>query len=137
MSISPQLRRLRFSLRTLFVVVTVVCVWLGWQVPIVRDRHGLLRWVRDFEGPVLTAGPEDDESLELPFFRRLIGDRAVTFIGFPSDVVSMEEIRRIERAFPEAEVVVPGTIAPIPKKWRRADGVKRYSNWRNNSRANP
>ena len=38
---SYQLSRpsLRFSLRTLFVVVTVGCVWLGWNVNVIRTRN--------------------------------------------------------------------------------------------------
>jgi hypothetical protein len=38
-------RWLRFSLRTLFVLMTVFCVWLGVQVKWVRDRHEAINWV--------------------------------------------------------------------------------------------
>jgi hypothetical protein len=42
----PRQRRwLRFSLRTLFVLVTVFCVWMGVQVKWVRDRHEAIEWV--------------------------------------------------------------------------------------------
>ena len=43
MSEAPKRRWFRFSLRTLFVVVTVCCVWLGWQLHIVRERQAMLR----------------------------------------------------------------------------------------------
>jgi hypothetical protein len=41
MSEAPTSRRrwLRFSLRTLFVVVTVLCVWLGYELNWIRQRH--------------------------------------------------------------------------------------------------
>jgi hypothetical protein len=35
-------RRLRFSLRTLFVVVTVGCVWIGYSLNWIRQRHEFL-----------------------------------------------------------------------------------------------
>jgi len=35
-------RWFRFSLRTLFVVVTVVCIWLGWNWRTVRSRQEIL-----------------------------------------------------------------------------------------------
>ena len=44
MNRAPRRRSLRvaFSLRTLFVVVTIIGVWLGWQLSIVRERKTLL-----------------------------------------------------------------------------------------------
>src|SRR5262245_58654935 len=42
MSELPAKRRwFRFSLRTLFIVVTAICLWLGWQVHLVRERNDL------------------------------------------------------------------------------------------------
>ena len=38
----PKRRWFRFSLRTLLVTVTLLCVWLGWQARIVQERKGLL-----------------------------------------------------------------------------------------------
>jgi len=35
-------RRWSFSLRTLFVVVTLAACWLGWQLNWIRDRHAFL-----------------------------------------------------------------------------------------------
>ncbi len=39
MTIAPKRRWFNYSLRTLFVVVTVLCVWLGWNVNIVQQRR--------------------------------------------------------------------------------------------------
>ena len=35
---TPKRRWLRFSVRTLLAAVTIVCLWLGWQVSIVQER---------------------------------------------------------------------------------------------------
>ena len=35
---TPRRRYFRFELRTMFVVLTVFTLWLGWQAKIVRDR---------------------------------------------------------------------------------------------------
>ncbi len=37
-------RRFRFSLRALFVAVTVVGVWLGYHFKWIRDRHAVIRF---------------------------------------------------------------------------------------------
>jgi len=39
-------RWFRYSLRTLFVLVTVFCIWLGVQVKWIGDRHEALQWLR-------------------------------------------------------------------------------------------
>src|SRR5262245_53532355 len=38
MTASPKRRWLRFSLRSLLIVVTIFGVWLGWELQIVRHR---------------------------------------------------------------------------------------------------
>jgi hypothetical protein len=42
MADAPKRRWLRFSLRTMFVAFTVVAVWLGWNVYIVRQRKAFI-----------------------------------------------------------------------------------------------
>src|SRR5262245_40780517 len=56
----PDRRRFRFSLRTMFVALTVVAVWLGWNVSLVRQRRELLAELQAGEcftipGPVSVA----------------------------------------------------------------------------------
>src|SRR6185295_19980991 len=43
---SPRRRWFRFSLRTLLVVVTLLCVWLGWQIHAVRQRSAIIAELR-------------------------------------------------------------------------------------------
>ena len=42
MTAPPKRRWFRFSLRTMFVAVTVFGVWLGWQLKIVREREAII-----------------------------------------------------------------------------------------------
>ena len=34
-------RHFRFSLRTLLILVTLLCVWMGWQIHVVRERKAI------------------------------------------------------------------------------------------------
>ena len=45
-------RWLRFSLRTLLVVVTVLGVWLGVQVNPVRKQRNAVAWIQEVGGTV-------------------------------------------------------------------------------------
>lgn len=47
---TPHRRWFRFGLRTMFVVLTVFSLWLGWQAKIVRDRRGLWHMINDRGG---------------------------------------------------------------------------------------
>jgi hypothetical protein len=121
--------RLRFSLRTLLVLMTVLGTalgWLGWQVQIVRERKAVLREIERIGGPLgfeyFGLGDEEfsliDGSAELSrehyayaglnVVRLLLGDKScITLIVFqPLDFPLAE---RMEKAFPEAEltIVVP------------------------------
>src|SRR5215213_2601796 len=44
MRLFPKRRWLRYSIRTLLIAVMVFCVWLGWQVSIVRERRSFVEW---------------------------------------------------------------------------------------------
>jgi len=42
---APKRRWLRFSLRSMFVLVTLVAIWLGWNVHVVRQRNDMTTWL--------------------------------------------------------------------------------------------
>ncbi len=50
----PKYRRrwLRFSLRTFLIVLTILCVWLGWYLHRVEQQRAAVRWVRENGGAV-------------------------------------------------------------------------------------
>lgn len=113
MNDKPRANWFRFSLRTLFVLVTILCVWLGWQLNIVRERR-LIRtdWSASSKFQFMTAESYDTDfsygpvaTATIPLPRRLMGDEAIQLIWYswyqpPSD----EEVQRIADAFPEATI---------------------------------
>jgi hypothetical protein len=134
---SSNRRWYRFSLGTLFLVVTVFGCWLGWQMSVVRHRLVMKEFVIGHDGMVV----EDDDygvreayrnsyplpadvtqkSMEVPWIRRLMGDHAAAEITVP-DWLDPGDKERIERAFPEAyiaEVVsepdIEPTMSHLPK----------------------
>src|SRR5262249_14468208 len=43
-TLTPRRRWFRWSLRTMFVVLTAFCLWLGWNVNAVQQRKRLMDW---------------------------------------------------------------------------------------------
>ena len=103
--------RFAFSLRTLFIVVTVVAFALGWQLSIVRERHAIIAEIRRTGGTLWDDGVSeayDDEFNEIEgyrvsAFRRLLGDKTYRTVYIPPPI-GAEWIERAELAFPEAEL---------------------------------
>src|SRR5262245_52434759 len=93
---SPR-RIFSFSLRSLLVVITLVCVWLAWESSVVRQRQRMLAQVRashSFE--VTTAktwaasfptGNAPRPVAQIPVLRRWLGDEAVQEIGYYGHMV--------------------------------------------------
>jgi hypothetical protein len=104
----PKQRWFRFSLRTLFVVITVVAVWLGWQASIVHERKALLA-----HGKASRVWEPFYSNKPLPWsIRTLMGDVPVQHIEMFSDP-SPEYRSRIEKAFPEATIRVHSSFPII------------------------
>ena len=118
-------RRWSFSLRTLFVVVTVLGCWLGWQVKIVRDRQALRRELElaasDSFEPYVAIGTRVDGSVSttwgrkwsvnpVPWYRRVLGDEPVGDLGVPNGWTT-SDVNRLRAAFPEAAI-----SGPIPNR---------------------
>jgi len=111
---APKRRWPRFSLRTLFAVLTVFCCWLGWNLQQIRERERILKVVLSYGGSTATI-PDVYRTGRLPFSWRLLGARRFDFVRVPtklyvntspSDLCGFEGFRRIETAFPEAKVVI-------------------------------
>ena len=88
-------RWLRFSIRTLLVAVTIFCVWLGWQVSIVRERKAVSEL---FEGKALALAAYDPPYAN--FVRRMMGD-APLLLNLGCENLTSDEIQRVKKAFPE------------------------------------
>jgi len=48
----PKRRWLRFSLRSFVIVLTIMCVWIGWYVYRVQQQREAVRWVEENGGKV-------------------------------------------------------------------------------------
>jgi len=110
-------RWFRFSLRTMFVVVTAFGLWLGLEVRDARQRADVLAWLgarRPLDKPLVTPGYDAAQNennrwayriadSELSWFRRLLGDHFVIVIVHPSRATP-EELQRVKLAFPEAVI---------------------------------
>ena len=57
----PRRRYLQFSLRTFLVLLTLVCVWFGWQVNRVNRQRKAVAWVLQMDGSVVYDSQYDDE----------------------------------------------------------------------------
>jgi hypothetical protein len=105
----------QFSLRTLFLVVTAVGVWLGWEAHVVRERKAALEEIQRAGGSSWTMAdfcqlwdqlqePRPKEaSATVPFVRAWFGDEPIPEIDVAHDAPPGEE-KRIAILFPEANV---------------------------------
>ena len=92
----PKRRWFRFSLRTLFVLVTIIGAWLGYQLNWIRQRHEFLAaryrtipaaWRSDLKPP------------EPPWQLRLLGEHRVNCLAVPKS-----QGPRARDLFPEAVI---------------------------------
>jgi hypothetical protein len=101
--VNPKRRWLRFSIRTMLIAVTIFCLWVGWQVSIVRERKSLVGLVSQRQYVTLNFWP--DPNVDLSWLRRLLGDQLLhATIFVPDGSLSDQERRDIERALPEARI---------------------------------
>jgi hypothetical protein len=124
MTSAPKRRWFRFSLRTLFVVVTVFGIWLGWQLHFVTRRKQAINWLEEAGGLAIhSSWVRDDPSLardrpdvlnwpQLPFWRRWLGDETIVEIWIPKDAYNEANIARLAKCFPEAVLRDPKTLEP-------------------------
>jgi hypothetical protein len=104
----PKRRWFRFSLRTLFVVVTVFGCWLGYELNWIRQRHEAIYWLEassdSWYAPSQTGAKVQADP---PWSLRLFGERAIVGIGMDRQQFtglvpySPTELKRL---FPEARV---------------------------------
>lgn len=97
---APSRRWLRFGLRTLLALTTLVGVWLGLQVDTVNRRRD---WIENM--PAGTILGYNDYQSSPPQIRKWMGDRTYAVIGLPHGT-QYTEIERVKSLFPESTVMV-------------------------------
>jgi len=108
----PKRRRwFRFSLRTMFVLLTILGVFLGWltvQFKWIHDRHEAQHWLQSKLNALIINSP----SRSPPWPLKILGEPKVDVIWIPlNESTRLEELKRL---FPEADVCV-GSESPHEK----------------------
>ena len=94
----PKRRWFRFSLRTLFVLVTIVGVaagWVAYQLNWIRERH---KFVVQY-GSVEFPGLKPNLNTGLPWSLKLFGELPEYEVLAPSS-----QVQRAQELFPEAAI---------------------------------
>lgn len=103
--VSPR-PRLRFSLRTLLVLVTVLCVWLGYQLNWIQERREARELLRR-NGAMWS---EETDNTPAPLSLRVFGEKGLGmfWIGLPTETDRydrQEMVAKFKRLFPEVRVI--------------------------------
>ena len=108
--------RLRFGLKTLFLLVAVVALWLGYQWNWIRQRHAAMYWMRDqmhYWSDVPVSQQFSVEPGTAPWPIAMFGEQGMTdaCVVVASEEETVKKQAELERLFPEAAsilVVCPG-----------------------------
>lgn len=103
--------RLRFSLRTLFVLITLLSIWPAYQLNWIRQRRQAREWLTE-HGQYWPAAfqlhlpPSNAPPHPAPPSLRMFGEKGVYFFAFipkQGDTYNEEaKIAELKRIFPEA-----------------------------------
>lgn len=117
--IAPERRCFRFSLRTMFVVLTVFFSWLGWEMNSIHRRRAAIERLTPLAARFVSLESEQkkgpgqkwllpyDHVRQVPFWRRMLGDEAIGWIYL--DATSPpEDYELTKKLFPEALVYQHG-----------------------------
>lgn len=115
----PKPRRwFRFSLRTMFVLMTVLCAWMAYHLNWIRQRRETMEWLNLLEqkhGLLGTAcGLQGDARPNLPLSLRILGEKEESMIwiclpDYLDESESQKWFNKVQRLFPESHLVHPVT----------------------------
>jgi hypothetical protein len=92
-------------LRTLFVLVTIVSLWLGWQFRHVQSRKETIKWFAA-SGASWRKHRTWNKPSQISWMRELMGDVSVQSIHLWRGCSQHDE-QRVRAMFPEAEIESP------------------------------
>lgn len=113
MPTEPRRRWWNFSLWQLFAVMTAICIYFAYQMSVVRGREQLLKQLREKHYYLFVMTATDYQTggsirvlpiASVPIVRRWLGDQAIQKIGYFSGTLQADEVRQLERTFPEASI---------------------------------
>ncbi len=96
----------------MFLLVTVIAVWLGWELKFIRERKRFLALLDQYRMAEMEAAssrlvpsaiyiPAFDEPT-IPFWRRWLGDEAQGMILLPGNTTEVQ-LQTARELFPEAK----------------------------------
>ena len=118
MTPAPKRRWIRFSLRGLLVLVTIVGVWLGLQAQQVAHRAQIRQLIESRGGTLSELSYTAGQGLEPPWVWRLMGDRATRAIRLPPRRFNAAEVEHIRATFFEGPTFWPEQPQPTPDSAR-------------------
>ena len=92
----PRQRQFRFSVRTLFIVVTLIAVWIGWSFNWMRQRQEFVRPGNELGAVILTS------DVRAPGLLWVFGEQGAQVVLLFTDKEA--DFERARRLFPEAHV---------------------------------
>jgi hypothetical protein len=113
--------RPRFSLQTLFILVAIASIpmgWIAWQVRVVAERRDIKAMLKERNlgvNGLPTFVPPDQEP-SVPWYRKRLGDSTTAGVYLNSNAFSPSEIQNIKDVYPEIifQIVdVPLTKSPV------------------------
>src|SRR4051794_39640710 len=103
-TLAPNRGWFRFSLRTLFMVVTACASWLGSGIHQVRERERMLAVEGIVFATVRSNGSPARADQRPPLLWRLLGARTIVFVGLDPNQTTPADLSRYKALFPEADV---------------------------------
>jgi hypothetical protein len=105
----PRRRWRSFSLRTLFIVLTVATLTSWAALAALDERRMVRRWIDQGGGVLLYFDPQEgrdwrEAATRLSWIETTLGEKPVRFVGMPCDASDADE-RRLRRVFPEMRAI--------------------------------